>query len=111
MMGASAKQTGLGGPEGLEPQSRLHAAHAIPSAGNILRDRLLEALTFVPEDGRSKIPLEEMLDNIIFALDCDPGHDATSVIVEPCEDRDVAVYTYRSIIRSALAEPDGGSAF
>ena len=31
-MSASAEPTGLGGPEGLEPPSRLHASHAIPSA-------------------------------------------------------------------------------
>jgi hypothetical protein len=73
-----------------------------------LRTRLLRALKQVMEE---RLPLDEAADMLIFALDCDPGHDATAEIVSPCADRAEAVYTYRSVIRSALAVPDGGSAF
>ena len=74
-----------------------------------LRARLLAALKLVAEQG---LPLDEAADAVVLALDCDPCHDATAEIVEPCRDRSVVVYQYRSIIRSALGyEPDGGSAF
>lgn len=73
-----------------------------------LRTRLLRTLKQGIEES---LPLDEVADMVILALDCDPGHDATAEVVEPCKDRTVVVYQYRGIIRSALAEPDGGSAF
>ena len=74
-----------------------------------LRTRLLTGLRLVMEQD---LPLDDAADAVLMALDCDPGHDATADVLNPGDDRSLAVYTYRSIIRSALADrPDGGSAF